>query len=34
MGPEKVEAARAQAQLLPGRGAREVSRGKYNLAER
>lgn len=34
MGPEEVEAECAQAQLLPGRGARKVSRGKYNLAER
>lgn len=25
MGPEKVEVARAQAQLFPGHGAREVS---------
>lgn len=36
MGPEKVEVARAQAQLFPGHGAREVSlcAGQYNLAER
>lgn len=33
MGPEKVE-LHAQAQLLPGHGAREVSRGMYNFAER